>query len=104
MLVFELDKEFEFNAGRTACDVFPVAFTKNYSHFLKDIEKTIGYRFNVNQRTVQGNWLKVQRQSTNGSRKSNSQKQKGSYGEFRRVLQPGGKKYRSHGTAQAAKM
>ena len=35
----ELDKESKFNAGRTACDVFPVAFTKNYSHFLKDIEK-----------------------------------------------------------------
>ena len=28
--------------------------SRNYSHFLKDIEKTISKRFNVNQRTVQG--------------------------------------------------
>ena len=45
----------------------------------------------MNQRTVQGNWLKVQRQSTNRTTKSNSQKWKGSCGEFRRVLQSGGK-------------
>ena len=72
----------------TACDVFPVPFTTKLFSFPQ------GYR---KRQLVKGSTSIKERFGERFNwRKSNSQKQKGSGGEFRNVFRPGGEKYRSH--------